>query len=219
MYMWTSIILLFGFLFYASYYIGSGVYLKAKCKLNDQNDSVALTFDDGVDILQTPMVLDVLKKYDVKATFFLIGSKAEQHPDIVERIIAEGHKIGIHSYSHKPIFPILSYPNMLEEVKKTKEILERISKTPITLFRPPFGVTNPNVANVVKELNLETIGWSIRSFDTNANVSRIEIAENVIRKIKGGDIILLHDDRTLSHILTEELLIKIKEKGYKIVLA
>ena len=71
----------------------------------------------------------------------------------------------------------------------------------------------------MKELNLETIGWSIRSFDTNANVSRIEIAENVIRKIKGGDIILLHDDRTLSHMLTEELLIKIKEKGYKIVLA
>ena len=70
MYMWTSIILLFGFLFYASYYIGSGVYLKAKCKLNDQNDSVALTFDDGVDILQTPMVLDVLKKYDVTGKFY-----------------------------------------------------------------------------------------------------------------------------------------------------
>ncbi len=215
--MWSSIlVLLILFLVYASYYIGSGVYVKAICK--PDAPGVVLTFDDGVDEIQTPKVLDVLKKYDAKAIFFIIGEKAEKHPHLVQRIVAEGHKIGIHSYTHKPIFPILAYDNMHKEVWDTKEILEKITGETVDLFRPPFGVTNPNVGKVVEELNLKTIGWNIRSLDTNMSQDRLQVAERVSKKLIGRDIILLHDDRQGSEILLEALLKNIEKSGHKVTL-
>jgi peptidoglycan/xylan/chitin deacetylase (PgdA/CDA1 family) len=215
--MWSSlIILLILYLVYASYYIGSGVYVKAICK--PDAPGVVLTFDDGVDENQTPKVLDVLKKYDAKAIFFIIGEKAEKHPHLVQRIVAEGHKIGIHSYTHKPIFPILAYDNMHKEVWDTKEILEKITGEIVDLFRPPFGVTNPNVGKVVEELNLKTIGWNIRSLDTNMSQDRLQVAERVSQKLTGRDIILLHDDRQGSEILLEALLKNIEKSGHKVTL-
>lgn len=215
--MWSSlIILLILYLVYASYYIGSGVYVKAICK--PDAPGVVLTFDDGVDEVQTPKVLDVLKKYDAKAIFFIIGEKAEKHPHLVQRIVAEGHKIGIHSYTHKPIFPILAYDNMHKEVWDTKEILEKITGEIVDLFRPPFGVTNPNVGKVVEELNLKTIGWNIRSLDTNMSQDRLQVAERVSQKLTGRDIILLHDDRQGSEILLEALLKNIEKLGHKVTL-
>ena len=215
--MWSSlIILLILYLVYASYYIGSGVYVKAICK--PDAPGVVLTFDDGVDEIQTPKVLDVLKKYDAKAIFFIIGAKAEKHPHLVQRIVAEGHKIGIHSYTHKPIFPILAYDNMHKEVWDTKEILEKITGETVDLFRPPFGVTNPNVGKVVEELNLKTIGWNIRSLDTNMSQDRLQVAERVSKKLTGRDIILLHDDRQGSEILLEALLKNIEKLGHKVTL-
>lgn len=215
--MWSSlIILLILYLVYASYYIGSGVYVKAICK--PDAPGVVLTFDDGVDEIQTPKVLDVLKKYEAKAIFFIIGEKAEKHPHLVQRIVAEGHKIGIHSYTHKPIFPILAYDNMHKEVWDTKEILEKITGETVDLFRPPFGVTNPNVGKVVEELNLRTIGWNIRSLDTNMSQDRLQVAERVSKKLTGRDIILLHDDRQGSEILLEALLKNIEKLGHKVTL-
>ncbi len=215
--MWSSIlVLLILFLVYASYYIGSGVYVKAICK--PDTPGVVLTFDDGVDEIQTPKVLDVLKKYDAKAIFFIIGEKAEKHSHLVQRIVAEGHKIGIHSYTHKPIFPILAYDNMHKEVWDTKEILEKITGETVDLFRPPFGVTNPNVGKVVEELNLKTIGWNIRSLDTNMSQDRLQVAERVSKKLTGRDIILLHDDRLGSEILLEALLKNIEKSGHKVTL-
>lgn len=212
----SLLILLLIYLVYASYYIGSGVYVKAICKPN--TPGVVLTFDDGVDEIQTPKVLDVLKKYDAKAIFFIIGEKAEKHPHLVQRIVSEGHKIGIHSYTHKPIFPILAYDNMHKEVWDTKEILEKITGETVDLFRPPFGVTNPNVGKVVEELNLKTIGWNIRSLDTNMSQDRLQVAERVSQKLTGRDIILLHDDRQGSEILLEALLKNIEKLGHKVTL-
>lgn len=212
----SILVLLILFLVYASYYIGSGVYVKAICK--PDTPGVVLTFDDGVDEIQTPKVLDVLKKYDAKAIFFIIGEKAEKHPHLVQRIVAEGHKIGIHSYTHKPIFPILAYDNMHKEVWDTKEILEKITGEIVDLFRPPFGVTNPNVGKVVEELNLKTIGWNIRSLDTNMSQDRLQVAERVSKKLTGRDIILLHDDRQGSEILLEALLKNIEKSGHKVTL-
>lgn len=212
----SLLILLLIYLVYASYYIGSGVYVKAICK--PDAPGVVLTFDDGVDEIQTPKVLDVLKKYDATAIFFIIGEKAEKHPHLVQRIVAEGHKIGIHSYTHKPIFPILAYDNMHKEVWDTKEILEKITGEIVDLFRPPFGVTNPNVGKVVEELNLKTIGWNIRSLDTNMSQDRLQVAERVSKKLTGRDIILLHDDRQGSEILLEALLKNIEKLGHKVTL-
>lgn len=216
--MWISLLIILAILFYASYNINSGIYVKAKCKLKEKSNAVALTFDDGVDLYQTPKVLEVLKRHNVKATFFIIGEKAERNPEIVEAILAGGHKIGIHTYSHKGTFPLLSYVKTYEEIKKTQVILEKISKQPVTLFRPPFGVTNPNIGKVVKKINLQTIGWSIRSYDTNMSRERLEVVNKIVKKIKGNDIILLHDDRKDSDVLVDELLNRLKIIGYQTVL-
>ena len=89
------------FMFYASYNVGSGVYVKAVCRIPTDQKQVALTFDDGIDRVQTPLVLDVLQRHHIKATFFLVGERAQAHPDIVRRMVAEGHTIGIHTWQHR----------------------------------------------------------------------------------------------------------------------
>ena len=103
-------------------------------------------------------------------------------------------------------------------VIKPEEILEKITGEIVDLFRPPFGVTNPNVGKVVEELNLKTIGWNIRSLDTNMSQDRLQVAERVSQKLTGKDIILLHDDRQGSEILLEALLKNIEKLGHKVTL-
>lgn len=93
-------------LFYCSYQIRLGAYVRSLCRNRAAGHVVALTFDDGPDPEQTPRVLDTLREHGVRATFFLIGSKAELHPEIVRRMAAEGHAIGIHTWSHSPGFPM-----------------------------------------------------------------------------------------------------------------
>mgnify|MGYP006379987353 FL=1 len=94
------------FLVWASADIGSGIYLKSYCHKPTSEKILALTFDDGPDEEMTPKVIAILKQYNIKATFFMIGSKAAQLPHIVREIVAEGHSIGNHTYSHKGVFPI-----------------------------------------------------------------------------------------------------------------
>lgn len=205
------------FLFYASACIRSGVYLKALCRVKRTNREVVLTFDDGVDPERTPKVLDILRNHNAKAVFFLIGQRAEAYPQLVRRICDEGHQIGIHTYSHQSCFPLKSCKEIRRELLHTQEILERLSGRPINLFRPPFGVTNPNIARVVRELNYRTIGWSIRSLDT-MRCSRKNVLNRILRKLQPGAIILLHDDREQSDVLLDKLLNALQEKGYSTIL-
>ncbi len=208
------VLLLFA-LFYASYSISAGVYLKAICKLNTTEKAVALTYDDGPEIGTTPLVLDVLRKHRVKACFFCIGEKAEQSPQIVKRMYAEGHLIGNHSYSHENKFPVYNKKRMMNDLLKSKQILEQIAGEEILLFRPPFGVTNLPIGKVVSGLGLKTIGWSLRSLDTQAT-SADEVLERIKKKLKPRDIILLHDRMPFAAELTDKLLIYLKENGWSV---
>lgn len=203
-------------LFYASRSISAGVYIKAVCKLNTNEKAVALTYDDGPEPGTTKALLEVLKKYDAKATFFCIGHKAERYPDIVRQIVDEGHQIGNHSYSHDSTFPLYGKRKMMEDLLKAQQILERASGYEVCLFRPPFGVTNPTVRSVLKKLGWTTIGWSIRSLDTQAKTVD-KVLHRIKRKLEPGVIILLHDRIPFCAELTEKLLIYLQEKGYKVV--
>ena len=152
-----------------------------------------MTFDDGVDSVLTPQVLDVLDRYGAKATFCIIGEKAVANPEMIKVIIGRGHTIVNHSMYHKGSFPML-----------------------VKYFRAPFGVTNPMVGRAVRRAGLQSIGWSIRSFDTMGH--SVEVVEKrVTSQIKGGDIILLHDNRECVVELTERILIFIRDNGYKAV--
>lgn len=175
-----------------AYQIQFNFFLKAIHSGANQSNAIAVTFDDGPSP-HTLEVLDVLKKHNAKATFFCIGKQIEKHPEILKRLYDEGHAVGNHSYSHANTFPILNVKKMTAELEKTGQLIESTTGQKSLLFRPPFGVTNPRIAKAVKELNLLTIGWSIRSYDT---VSKNEknIANRILRKLKPGAIVLFHDN-------------------------
>lgn len=196
--------------------IRSGRYVKAFCKGETSEKVVALTFDDGPDPLYTSEVLDVLKEYQTPAAFFCIGSKAERYPDIVCRMQAEGHLIGNHSYTHTNTFPFFPFKRMLADVVKAQAILEEITSEKISFFRPPFGVTNPTIANVVKTLDFRVIGWSIRSFDTKGEATD-KILNRILKQLAPGSVILLHDRMPRSAELLRKLLEELKDRQYKVV--
>lgn len=206
-----------GYLYWASAYIDSGVYVDCLCKGPASKHSVALTFDDGPDEIMTPKVLDVLKRNNVKATFFVIGNKVKEHPDLVSRIISEGHIIGNHSLAHNWNFPFQSVEDMLYEMSECEDLVYTMTGKRMKLFRPPFGVTNPMIADAVKEKEYTCIGWSIRSFDTDNDRSRNEILSRVLRQLHNGAIILLHDRCDKADELLQLLISNLQQKNYDIV--
>lgn len=202
------------FLVYASYSIQSGIYLKALCRNPKKNKIVALTFDDGPDRGQTPKVLDILKEYNIKTCFFCIGNKIEGNEDIILRIKEEGHLIGNHSLNHFFSFPLYSSQRMKKELSDCGKKIEDITGDKITLFRPPFGITNPTVAKAVKAMGYITIGWSIRSLDTCKKEE--VVLKRIKRGLKPGAVILLHDPLPSSDSLLRKILELIKNNNYTI---
>ncbi len=197
--------------------ISSGIYLKSLCRVRvDKRGVIALTFDDGVDPEITPKVLEVLDKYGAKATFFIIGEKAESHPELVRDIAQRGHSIGNHTLYHNWRFPLQKSEDIYAEIVKCNAILEQILGRKITLFRPPFGVTNPLIANALKRSGLSSIGWSIRSLDTLGQpLERVE--SRVVRQLSSGKVVLLHDNRVGADLLLERIMPHIASMGLRCV--
>lgn len=160
-------------------------------KLSNNKSEIALTFDDGPHKELTPRVLDLLAKYNAKATFFCIGNKIESNKDLVKRMVDEGHSIGNHTFEHSAIFPILSVKKMVASIFKTDEAFRRIGVPVSGLFRPPYGVTNNLLAIALKRLNKKSIGWNIRTKDTCK--SKDKVVKLVKKNIKPGSVILMHD--------------------------
>ena len=210
-----AIAAILAFMFYASYSIKSQVYVRALCRVKTTEKVVYLTFDDGPDAEQTPRVLDVLKCNNAKATFFCIGSRIAGNEQIIKRIIDEGHTVGNHSFSHTNGFPLFSRRRMVADIEQCQKAIENAIGTAPTLFRPPFGVTNPTVGKAVKTLNLKTIGWTIRTYDTNRG-SDAKIARRISRQLRPGAIILLHDRLPQSAERLQMVIDTVKENGYEI---
>ena len=217
---WIIIILALAltlFLVWASADVGSNIYLKSLCKGATKERVMTLTFDDGPDEEMTPKVLDVLKRYNVKATFFLIGTKVDKNPEIARRIVAEGHIVANHTYSHSGLFPLSSGETVMQELQRCNDsIKSAVGRSPM-LFRPPFGVTNPIIGRAVNAVGLRTIGWSIRSLDTVKGESRDAIRRKVVAKLHPGAIILLHDRCEDADKLLESIIVSAREQGFDFV--
>lgn len=212
----TIAIIAAGFvLFYCSYQIRLGAYVRSLCRNRAAGHVVALTFDDGPDPEWTPRVLDALREHDVRATFFLVGCKAEQHPEIVRRIVAEGHDIGVHTWGHSPGFPMQRSGAMAADILRCRALLKAIAGVETDLFRPPFGVTNPMVACAVKRTKSRCVGWSIRSLDTLQHRSREAVARRIRRRLGDGKVLLLHDDRPGADGLLVQVLRDLRRYGYR----
>lgn len=213
MFIAMAVAILLGFLFYASYSIKSQVYVRALCRVKMQEKVVYLTFDDAPDAVQTPKVLDVLKRNNIKAAFFCIGSRIAGCEPIVKRIAEDGHLIGNHSFSHKNAFPLLGRRKMVEDIERCQSELRRATGSDTQFFRPPFGVTNPHVAYAVRKLELKVIGWSIRTYDTNQPPVE-KVLRRIRRQLKSGSIILLHDGISGSETLLQAVIDTIRSEGY-----
>lgn len=198
-----------------SYFIQLNYFLVSFNKSNKQEKRIALTFDDGPIKRKTEILLDLLKQKEVKATFFLIGKNISGNENIVHRIVEDGHLIGSHSYSHTNNFPLLSKESIMRDILKGIEEIKRATGKSTVLFRPPFGVTNPNIAKAVKELKLQSIGWSIRSYDTTIKDERKLLTR--LKKAKAGDIILLHDWGAKTLQILPEFIDKYKAIGFEFV--
>ncbi|WP_051525099.1 polysaccharide deacetylase family protein [Exiguobacterium artemiae] len=150
---------------------------------------VALTFDDGPNPLYTPMLLDILKKYNVKATFFVLGYKAQLYPDIIKKIHDEGHQIGIHNEAHLPNWSMR--PKTVQKgVERTSQLIYSLIGERATVYRPPWGMLN--AYDLLKKTPYTIVLWSLMAEDWRIAGGIPKIVSHLL-KSKGGDIILLHD--------------------------
>lgn len=154
---------------------------------------VALTFDDGPHPVHTPKVLDLLDAAGVKATFFVIGHKAEKHPEIVRAIVTRGHALGVHGYAHDRLFSLRSLRFVREDLRRAVDVLTSITGERPWLFRPPVGHTSSRIARAVEELDLEVIGWSVRGRDGLGGATAERTAARIVPDLRDGAIVLLHD--------------------------
>ncbi|WP_412850993.1 polysaccharide deacetylase family protein [Chryseobacterium sp. PMSZPI] len=188
------------------YFVNSITHKRTKIK------EVALTFDDGPTEF-TPKFLDLLKEHQVKATFFCIGKQIEKYPETFQRIIAEGHTVGNHTLSHSNATGFLSTSKMIEEIEKCDEIMDKVARIQTDLYRPPFGVTNPNIAKAIQQTRKKSIGWNVRSLDTIIDNEK-KIYKRIIGSLKKGSIILLHDTSDKTFHVLGDLLVFLKDKNY-----
>ncbi|WP_445670276.1 polysaccharide deacetylase family protein [Paenibacillus sp. FSL P4-0338] len=151
---------------------------------------IALTFDDVPDPRFTPQLLDVLRKYKVKATFFVVGSRAEKHPALVARMIREGHAIGNHSYNH-PQFSKLSMNAFRIQIIRTENILQLLAGYKPKLIRPPYGDINEPQVKWAKSHGYKLVNWNVDSLDWRG-LSKTQVKHNILSRAGRGAIILQH---------------------------
>lgn len=175
--------------------------------------SIYLTFDDGPDPHHTPGLLDLLKRHEVRASFFLIGRQAEQNPSVVERIVAEGHHLGNHSYSH-PQFNQLPLSEQLAEIDRTDRVLASFDGRERHGFRPPRGNFSLALTWHFARQRRQLVYWSYNSLDYQRQPPE-QLTELIRRQPpKPGDLVLMHDDNECSMRMLEKLLPEWKADGF-----
>jgi len=184
---------------------------------------LALTYDDGPNDPHTLRLLEVLTRHGARATFFLIGRFVESRPDIARAIVQQGHAVGNHTWSH----PRLIFRGKAQtrwQLERCQQAIESATGVSPRLFRPPFGGRRPATLGIARSLGLEPILWNVAGRDWNAPLAA-GIANRVSRRIRGGDVILLHDgghrrmgvDRSQTVLATEALLARWQAEGYEFV--
>ncbi|MBN1399137.1 MAG: polysaccharide deacetylase family protein [Bacteroidetes bacterium] len=177
-------------------------------------EGIHLTFDDGPHPSATPAVLEILKKRNIHATFFLLGRNVEQYPDIARQVVSEGHQIGNHSYLHANLF-FKSTSFVRQQINQAGETIEKNLGTKAGYFRPPYGYLNFQILKILKEKELKCVLWNIDSKDYCSN--KQEIDNRIPDQISNGSILLFHDNHHTAskvHTYLPDILDKLLEKKY-----
>lgn len=182
---------------------------------------IALTFDDAPDLKFTPQVLDILKKYHVQATFFILGVQAEKHPEIVKRIASEGHVIGNHSFSHR-LFTKLDDEAFQHQIVRTQNTLQRLIGYNPKLIRPPYGEISENQLLWTSEHGYLVVNWNVDSMDWK-ELKEPQVTSNILKNIRSGSIVLQHSGGGASQDLSgtvralPKIIERLQAQGYRLV--
>lgn len=181
--------------------------------MNSDQKYVALTFDNGPHGVLTPRLLDVLKVKKAKVTFFVMGIKAELHPDIIKRAVEEGHEVANHVWDH-PVLSKISFEKVHDQISRTNTAIKTaIGKLPTTM-RPPYGNTNKKLNNYLTGTEkLDVIMWSLDTNDWKRPTSK-EIVKRVVDKVKPGTVVLCHDIHPGTIEAMPELVDTLHAQGY-----
>lgn len=179
----------------------------------DHVKAIYLTFDDGPNPAHTPALLDLLRAHDARASFFLIGREAERYPQLVERIVAEGHQLGNHSYTH-PMFNALSHDEQWSEIVRTDLVLKHFDGLERHRFRPPRGVFSPKLAMRFAWSRRNLAYWSYDSLDYQGRTPAVLTAKLREHPPRAGEVLLMHDDSDCSRHILEALLPEWRADGF-----
>ncbi len=182
---------------------------------------IALTFDDGPDPADTPAILDLLKQYEAKATFFVVGKRVEMYPELAKREIVEGHEIANHTYSHSYFRKRMGGEKIKNEILKAEQAIFTTTGEKPHLFRPPGGYYSENVVDASKKNGYLVVMWSWHQDTEDWNKPGVnKIVNKVLKNARNGDIVLFHDyvegkSQTLEAL--KQVLPELKERGYRFV--
>lgn len=183
---------------------------------DDGTMRLSITFNCAWGADDIPEILDILDRYGVRATFFVVGVWAEQHPDAVRQIYARGHEIGNHSYSHR--LPSQSTEAQLrEEITRCSDAVERITGERPILYRAPSGDYTDAVVRVVEDMGMFAVKWSADSIDWKQDTTRSELIRRVLNRAQSGGIVLFHNDTAHTVSALEEIFTRLQERGFTFV--
>lgn len=186
------------------------LFSHAHFRFKEQEKIVYLTFDDGPHLEATPFVLSVLKKHQVKATFFLLGKNVEKHPNLVEKLRMEGHTIANHGMNHKDGWktPFMTY---IKDIKQGKKVVKS------NIFRPPYGRLGFFQYLILKRTE-KIVFWDVLSGDFDDSITGEQVVSNVLSNVRNGSIIVMHEsNKSFKNVRTSlnEILTQLLDKGYR----
>ncbi len=179
---------------------------------------IALTFDDGPDKPYTEQILGVLDKHNVKGTFFVLGGNAKANPDLIKKIMSDGHDLGNHTWAHSKMKG-RTVEAMKQDIQSVDTVLRNLGYKGEITFRPPFGITSPNLKTALQELDKRMVVFTFLPQDWT-KISAQQIYNNVMKEMKPGLIITLHDGgnrRENTVKATDMLITDLQKQGYRFV--
>lgn len=221
------LIILAAVLFAGGLWIGAGFlptghWLASSAPTNER--VVALTFDDGPNPVYTPQILQILKNYGIKATFFMIGDNVARHPDVAKQVVADGNEVGNHSLKHSYTLPFLTSRQIRQDYHKTQRIIQEATGVTTQLYRAPHGRMSPWMGQTLKDEGAKIVRWQVSAADWKNTPPEV-VVQRILKKVKPGSMILLHDGIDLNDKANRKAVVEalpglidgLKAQGYRFV--
>lgn len=200
---------------YGSARVSSSFFIDTRWRGATTQPHIALTFDDGP-VPATPALLEILRRHEARATFFCIGQRARQQPEVLRQLDAAGHLLGNHTFTHHFFIDLFSTSRLRAELRDTDAAIAAATGRRPRLFRPPYGVTTPNLARAIRREGHQCIGWSVRSLDTLVQ-DPAQLLASMVRALAPGAVFLFHDTSAATAAMLDEFLQQARARGFRVV--